>query len=243
MSFENTEGQENKNLSDEAGSQKVFTEDEHNSIVQEKIKERLKNQQKESSRRDEESKAEVKKLQERIKELESKEKSGTASTAEQLELQEGKNAESEAQANSIPAELLPAIVQKKMKSVEFQQKIDAALEKDEEFKKLVNKGNPYEVVPQQMQQFIEHLDNAPAVLKHLFKDPKENALMRSKYADAYRKDEDSIMIEYFNNLSTKIEQGSTRPRPSSFTPNPDISDVGDSAQDFDSRDYVKNSRI
>jgi hypothetical protein len=141
----------------------------------------------------------------------------------------------------IPAQPTPEQIiahhEAQQKSANFQQKLAEAAEKDPEFEKLIGNaqkglpqtGNP--IAPYVLNE-VEHLDNAPAVLKHLKKNNKDYAVANAIYNRADR-------IKFFNELSDKLASQQSTPRPPEFEPEPDLANNGSSGQDFDLKTYMK----
>ena len=132
-------------------------------------------------------------------------------------------------------EQMLAYAEQKKKADEFNSKLQEAVEEDSEFKKLVDTGNP---VPAHVLFLMQHLDNSPALAKHLLKDKKDHRLM-----EAADKAGEYQLVKFLNDLSDKIEKTSTKPGASKFKSAPDLTDVGEAGEDFDLHDYIKNKRV
>ena len=125
----------------------------------------------------------------------------------------------------------------------FVEKLKAASEKDKEFEALLMDGKG-KVVPDIAAQATMHLgDAAPAVIKQLLKDGKSNGEMMALLDDmqmgmAKRSD----LVRFMNNLSDKIESSVSKPHAPNFEPPADLSDIGDTGQDYDVSDLVSSHR-
>lgn len=218
-SYEDKEGNDKK-APESPGSEanSMYSNEEVEKIIQARLKQERSNHEK----REAEYSA-------RIADLEKKVNAGTATTDEKIQHQQAKNTEEQAQASGIPPEAIPFIVEQQRKNVEFQQKMSDAIEKDQEFKKLSETGN---AIPGFAISEMMHLDNAPAVIKHLLKDKKDHKLMEATIESGSKSD----FIRFVNDLSSRLE--SKKPHPSPYTPAPDVSDIGDSDQDFDIKGYI-----
>lgn len=137
----------------------------------------------------------------------------------------------------ISIEQLPELINMDRQNVEntkkmenFQKKIGEAVEKDQEFKKLVAESPQY-LSPDQVMS-TSHLPNAPDVLKHMLKDPRDYQLLQ-----AAAQTSQAEMIRVLNEVSMKLEQRRNMPRPSEYEHIPQMGDgEGD---DFDLDDYLK----
>jgi len=225
------ENNENSNTQNESNQPKSYTQEEVDKI----LKDRLYQKEMENKRKNE-------KTMKRLEELEAKEKAGTATNSERMELSAGKTAQANAQQAGIPPEAIPYITDEKMAAQQYRDKLMKAADNDPEFKKLASDDKSLRMVSHDQQFFIRDLENAPAVLKKLLTDKKENNLMQAKFQEAIAHGKPSIMVEYINNLSEKLEKSAIKPRASSYTPDADIGDFGDSSQDFDLKKYVSNYR-
>lgn len=229
-----TQSPENADISTQEGSQvpqKTFTEEE----VTKMINERLKNKEMEHRRKTEA-------VMKRVEELEKKEKYGTATPEEMTELSAGKSSAAQAQNQGIHPDAIPYIVEEEMSKKKYAQGIVNAAEKDPEFKSALQDKNSNVLVNNDQSYFLKDLPNAAAVLKTLLTNRKENNLMQAKFQEMIHKREPSIMVQYINDLSDKLEKSSTSPRAPSYTPDANLSDFGDSAQDFDLKKYVQGHR-
>lgn len=238
MSEEATEdkipdNQESQQNNEDQGQQpqKTFTKEEVDAL----IKERAFQKEMEYKRKNE-------KMQKHIEDLERKVKAGTATHAEQTELSAGKTAQANAQQNGIPPEALPYIMDEKMADVKFKDKLNKATETDSEFKRLATSDESTRLVNPDQMHFMRDLENSPAVLKKLLTDKKENNLMQAKFQEMIAHNRPSIFVEYMNSLSEKLEMSAVKPRASSYTPDAELSDFGDSSQDFDLKKYISGHR-
>lgn len=211
--------------------EKSFSESDVEKIIQE----RLKNKEMEHKRKMEDAKS-------RIAELEGKVNSGTATHAEQMELNKGKTSAANAVNAGVPPEAIPYIMDEQMANEKFKQKISSAADTDPQFKQLLQQPGSERLVHEDQRFFLRDLENAPAVLKKLMTDKRENNMMQAKFQEMIAHRKPSIMVDYINQLSEKLEKSAVKPRASSFSPAPDISDFGDSSQDFDIKSYVKTHR-
>jgi hypothetical protein len=221
----------------EISQSKEFTVDDVEKIKREneELAKRLANKDIEHSRKTEG-------LKKRIEELEKKEKAGTATHEESMELSAGRQAASEASKNNLSPQEVEFVVQDRMKKKEFSENLKKAEDSDPAFKAMLNDPKNQGKFNDDHAYAMRDLPNAPAVIKKLLSDPREMALMQAKYQDALTMGSSSMFVEYMNKLSEKIEQSTSRPRASSYTPAPDISDFGDSSQDFDLGNYVSSHR-
>ena len=124
-------------------------------------------------------------------------------------------------------------VQQSGKVASLDYKINEAKKEDSELGELLTKGN---AIPPSMVQFLanqDHINNMPAVVKHLLKDKGDHAVYMSSSTPAEA-------INFINNLSNKLSLNN-QPKPSEFTPNPKLSDQ--SEDNFNVIDYVKNRRF
>ena len=176
-------------------------------------------------------------LQRKFQELEQKVSQGTATQSEQLQLQASKNQANQTAQQVLDPDLIMQAADQRRREVEFNNKLDDAMEKDPEFKKLASERNELGVPPQFMGQMLD-IDNAPAVLKHLLKNKKDNKLMFAA-AEEGRKS----FLEFIYGVSEKLESSASKPAPNPYTPAPTLSDSGDSSQEFDLEEYVKNKRV
>lgn len=233
---ENTDAQSQDSInqsntdSQTSQNQKMFTEEE----VKKMIDDRLKNKEMEHKRKTDA-------VMKRIAELESKEKAGTATPEERTELSTGKGAQAQAQQQGVHPDAIPYIIDEEMAKQKFLQNIKDAQQKDPEFKALLTPESKRLVNDDQL-FFIRDLPNAPAVFKTLLANKKENNLMQAKFQEMIYKQEPSIMVQYINDLSDRLEKTSTSPRAPSYTPDANLSDLGDSAQDFDLKKYIQDHR-
>lgn len=220
-----------------AAASKEFTKDDV-----EKMKREKEELEKRLSNNDIEYKRKAEGLKKRIEDLERKEKSGTATHEESMELSAGRQAEAQAAQNNLSPHEVEYVVRERMKGAEFNEKIEKAAQTDAEFKNMLNDPKNQGMFNSDHMYAIRELPNSPAVMKKLISDPRERALMQAKYNDALSRGESSVFVEYINQLSEKLEKSGSRPRASSYTPPPDISDFGDSGQDFDLGKYVSGHR-
>lgn len=202
----------------------MFSKEDANKLAQQMVNERLQRERNLFSKKEAE-------LNARIKELENKKEAGTATPAEQVEHATGRAAQAQAIQQGISPEQIPQLVEKEMSRANFKQKIDDAMLKDEEFKKLAQTGNG---IPGEALEQMIHLDNAPSVIKHLLKDKKDYRLMQLAAAEGIYK-----FTSFVNDLSTRLESTSTKPKPSPYSPIPDLTDIGESDQDWDVENYIK----
>lgn len=183
-------------------------------------------------------------LQARIAELESAGQPAAGANANSPAMPQGTEPNPQAAGNvpgnSIPAEMIPMIVERKRQADEFNKKIEDAMKQDEEFKKLATETG-FKVPPEVLMN-MQHLDNAPAVIKHLMKNKKANVLMLAELDEAAMANSIVPLIKFVNNVSDQLESVSSKPQRSSFSPAPDLSDAGDSGQDFDISAYVSSKR-
>lgn len=214
-----------------APPQKTFTEAE----VKKMIDDRIKNKEMEHRRKTDA-------VMKRVSELESKEKEGTATQEERAELSAGKGAQAQAQNQGVHPDAIPYIVEEEMSKKKYAQSVLDAADKDPQFKSAIQDKNARMMINQDQEYFLKDLPNAAAVLKSLLTNKKENNLMQAKFQEMIYKKEPSIMVQYINDLSDKLEKSSTSPRTPSYTPDANLSDFGDSAQDFDLKKYVQGHR-
>ena len=212
-------------------STKMFTEEE----VKKMIDERLKNKEMEHRRKTDA-------VMKRIAELENKEKEGTATPEERTELSAGKGAAAQAQNQGIHPDAIPYIVEEEMSKKKYAQGLMDAAEKDPQLKTALQDKNSRNLVNSDQEYFLKDLPNAAAVLKTLLTNKKENNLMQAKFQEMIYEKKPSIMVQYINDLSDKLEKSATSPRAPSYMPDANLSDFGDSAQDFNLEDHVKNHR-
>lgn len=212
-------------------SAKMFTEEE----VKQMIDDRLRKKDMEHLRKMED-------VKKRIAELESKEKAGTATPEERTELSTGKGAQAQAQAQGVHPDAIPYLVEEEMSKKKYAQGVKDAAEKDPQFKSALQDPNGRMLVNHDQEFFLKDLPNAAAVLKTLLTNKKENNLMQAKFQEMIYKKEPSIMVQYINDLSDKLEKSASSPRAPSYTPDANLSDFGDSAQDFDLKKYIQNHR-
>jgi hypothetical protein len=212
-------------------SPKMFSEDE----VKKMIDDRLKSKEIEHKRKTDA-------VMKRVAELERKEKEGTATQDERAELSTGKSAQAHAQSQGIHPDAIPYIIEEEMSKKKYAQGVKDAAEKDPQFKAALQDPNSRMLINTDQEFFLKDLPNAAAVMKTLLTNKKENNLMQAKFQEMIYKKEPSIMVQYINDLSDKLEKSSTSPRAPSYTPDANLSDFGDSAQDFDLEKYIKNHR-
>lgn len=207
---------------DSSSEEKRYSQEDAEQIIKKRLRQERDRADKEAAE-----------LKAKIAELENKIKEGTATTSEKIEHQEIKNTAKEAvNAGISPAEL-PHILKAHQEQVSFNQKISDALEKDPEFKKLSTEGN---FIDPAIITAMHHLDNAPAVLKLLLKDKKEHHLMNLNAQEGL-----VAFTRYINDLSTRLEEKSAKPRPPSFKAAPNLQNTGDSDQDWSEAEYIKNN--
>jgi hypothetical protein len=123
--------------------------------------------------------------------------------------------------------------QEQQKQAGFYKQLADAAEKDPEFKKLMTnnmQGGGNFIHPQIMYDDFSHLPNAAAVIKHLQKNGRD-------YGEVSALLDRSARIKAINQLSEKLEDNETSPRPPEFEPEPDAPMTGSSAQDFNIREY------
>lgn len=114
----------------------------------------------------------------------------------------------------------------------FKNKFQTARDADPELEELAKNGNS---IPWQYQQNMVHLENSPAVLKHLLKDNKDHQLMIAAGSEGA-----ASLVKMLNDLSTRLENADKGPRPPDYTPSANMSHLGESEQDFDMDEYVKS---
>jgi len=214
---------------------RTYSEEEFNAVM----KDRLAKKDMESKRRMEEQREF---LEKRIRELESKEKKGTATTAERIELSAGSTAEAKAHNQGIPPEQIPYIVEDEMTKRKYAQKVLEGTKTDPELQAAINDRNARVLVNPDQQYFLKDSPNAVAMLKCLLIDRPENNMMQAKWQEMIHRGEPSIFVEYMNNLSKKLLKSENSPRAPSYTPDANLSDFGDSSQNFELSEYVKNHR-
>jgi hypothetical protein len=231
---ETTPSENMDSVAQEAGNvtpSKMFTEEE----VKKMIDDRLKNKEMEHRRKTEA-------VMKRVEELEKKEKEGTATHEERAELSAGKGAQAQAQNQGVHPDAIPYIVEEEMSKKKYAQSVLDASEKDPQLKNALNDRDSKRLVNDDQHFFLKDLPNAAAVLKSLLTNKKENNLMQAKFQEMIYKKEPSIMVQYVNDLSEKLEKSSSSPRASSYSPDANLSDFGDSSQDFDLKKYIQGHR-
>lgn len=141
------------------------------------------------------------------------------------------------QPGQISEQDLPRIIEHHNKLREFNDKLQQAIQEDNEFKDLTKTGNylPPEVTTEMM-----HLDNAAAVIKHLLKDKNDYRLLEQTVMDAVNSKQKYGFVKFVNELSAKLEKVDKKPGPSEYTPSTNLTDVGEGGEDFDTTEYVKN---
>jgi predicted DNA binding CopG/RHH family protein len=205
-------------------SPQMFSKEDANKLAQTMVTERLQRERNIFAKKEAQ-------LNARISELEAKTKAGTATPAEQVEHATGQAAQAQAYQQGIPADQIPILVEREMTRASFKQKLDDALSKDEEFRKLAETGNP---IPPEAMEAMTHLDNAPAVIKHLLKDKKDYQVAKLSASAGVLE-----YTKFINELSTRLESTASKPRPSPYSHVPNLSDVGESDQDWDMENYIK----
>lgn len=217
--------------------QEVLTKEEAENAIKARLKEAKQQSDKKLAAMNAEKEAAIKEateLKNRIMELEKKEKAGTITQNEQGEYQNIKKTANQSMDQGVPRELIPGLIARENQKTQFVQNVGDALDKDQEFKKLWSTGNP---IHASVLEAMHHLDNAPAVLKHLLKDKKDHRLMELSAEEGL-----TSFTKFINDLSTKLEANNqSKPHPSSYSPAPPLTNIGESDQDFDIEDYIKNN--
>lgn len=204
----------------------VYSDEE----VQEIMKKRVAQERKSSERAAEQ---ERQKFEAKIAELEKKVNAGTASMDEQAQHQKAKNTIEEGQQQGLSPEQLQYQVQEQMKMQTLDQKFTEAKSKDPEFAKLWDEGNQ---INSAIFPAMAHLDKPEMVLKHLLKDKKAHNMMQLAASGGLRD-----FTQFIDDLEDKLMANSQNtPRPPNYPKIPDFSNAGDTDQDFDLEDYVKN---
>jgi hypothetical protein len=133
-------------------------------------------------------------------------------------------------------EMIDELATRRQKAMDLGNKINEAKEKDPEFAKLSEKSAHGGAIPPYAQASMTHLPNAVAVMKHLLKDPRDY-----KVVELFMKEGDEKgFVQFVNGLSEKLEKTSSKPAPSNYAVIPDMSDAGESAQDFDEASYIRD---
>jgi len=208
--------------------------------MEERIKERLRQKEAEFQRKERDANESIKALKSRISDLEKKERDGTATPQESLELEKGKETAEKAAEEQVPISVIPHLVDQTMAKQQYITNMRNALTKDPELKQMLADPNNQRLINDDIHLELQGFENSPQMIKHILKNKNEANLMVAKYQTTLRKEDRSILVEYMKNLSEKLESNSVRPRASSYSPDPDISNIGDSTHDFDMSDYVKN---
>lgn len=189
---------------------------------------------------------EKKELMNRIKELEKKTASGTATTSENLEYQNSvaavNSAEKGVQDGSIPISQVNQYIQQQIEQKQFVANIHDAVQKDEEFKALVIKNaqmpKGQERINEAEAMLFSDLPNGAAVLKHFLKNDGDYRVFKAAEGNA-QSDGGVRLLQFINEVSDRLLASSSSPQPSRFSPIPDVSDIGGS-DDFDVAEYVSS---
>lgn len=235
MTSENqdTKVEENKNTD----ATKTYTNEELQNIVRMRLKEE--NQKREEAYRTaEEERKKREAIEKRLLDLEKKNEKGTATQDEKIEYQNSVAAAGQAKNDGIPPEAIPHIVEISNRNKKTTEQLNEAIEKDEEFKNLAEKGNP--ISGEEIYFIGQSVDNTPAVIKHLLKDKRDYDLFQIAKSNA-QYDGGLSLKKLIYEFSDKLNADIKKPSPSGYTPAPDLSDTGAADQDFNDADYVKNN--
>lgn len=167
-------------------------------------------------------------LAKELEELKKKFDSGKATSKESLEYASTENVMEESKQKGIPHEALPGIIEEHMQIQKLQSNVADASEKDPELKALLNDPNSLKKVSAEELMLLKHLDNAPAVFKHLLKDNRDNETLKATERAWANGDGGVSFFQFINNLSRQLDSTAKYPHPPSYSPSPHLDDVGES---------------
>lgn len=124
------------------------------------------------------------------------------------------------------------------KRSDMQGRVHKAMDEDAEFKKLAMGEGTTHKIPEAAVYEMGHLKNAPAVLKHLLKDPKDY----SEFDSIMRAGTLPEFVKFVNNMSDKVDGIISKPKASDYKPAPYLVNSDDSGDDWDTAAYIKSKR-
>jgi hypothetical protein len=185
-------------------------------------------------------------LKNRLDDLEKKITSGKATQSENLEYQTGLNAADEASKQVASGQITPedfdSIVRFRMMEEKASEKIKDAMDKDTEFKGLVEsnnampKGQQLLSTEDVLEMIGRDIKNIPAVVKHLLKNAKDRQIFRLA-SNHQARDGGISLTQFVHDLSEKLEMNASRPRPNEFSIIPKVTDAG-ATEDFSEASYI-----
>ena len=214
-------------------------------IDKEKLEASIKNRLKVERQKTEAEAKRAEGLAKQLNELQKKFDSGRATSEESSEYVSANNIENQARSQGIPPEALPAIIEEHLKIQKLDQSLTSAREKDPELNALVmNPDSPNKVSPEEF-MLLKHLDNAPAVLKHLLKDPPDLQTFKAAQrawgnGEIGNGDGGVAFMTFINNLSRQLDSTAKYPHPPSYTPSVSLDDVG-APDSFNLESYIQDN--
>lgn len=203
----------------------------------EKLEETFKNRLKVERQKAEAESKKAESLAKELKELKSKFDRGTATSAQSSEYVSTENKIEESKQQGIPHEALPGIIEEHMQIQKLQASVADASEKDPELKALLADPTSLQKVSAEELMLLKHLDNAPAVFKHLLKDPRDLQTLKATERAWGNGDGGVSFFQFINNLSRQLDSTAKYPHPPSYSPSVSLDDVGTS-DSFETGNYI-----
>lgn len=176
-------------------------------------------------------------LAKQLADLKKKFESGKATTNESSMYVNTESAISQAQIQGIHPDDLPYHVEEKMKQLALEQSMSEAVSKDPELRSLMQNPESVRKVPPEALSTFKHLNNAPAVFKHLLTDPADLMVFNAA-REVYSQTGSSVdYYQFLSNLSKRLDSTAKYPHPPKFKEIADLSDVGE-GDSFDLTSYL-----
>ena len=212
---------------------KMYTEDDVQRMMKDRLAREESRRKEELSRKEEEAAS----LKKQLEDLEKKMQQGTATNAEIDKLQAAKGTATQGVQAGYSPEEMQSIVDFELKKKDLTGKLQEAIQKDPEFKKLYEQNGKN--IPTNLIMGTSYLPNAVAVVKHLMKDKKSLELYAAAAANAHYDNAVSAM-QILNNFSDRLADNHEKPHPSMYEPAPQLADASDEDQNFDESTYIKS---
>lgn len=229
---------EDQDIQNENMTQSQSTENERN-IEKEKLEDSIKTRLKVERQKAEAEAKRAESLSKELQELKKKFNSGKATSEQSSEYVSTENAISDAKSKGIPPEALPGIIEEHMQIQKLEASVADASEKDPELKALLNDPNSLKKVSAEELMLLKHLDNAPAVFKHLLKDSRDLQTFKAAERAWGNGDGGVAFMTFVNNLSRQLDSTAKYPHPPSYTPSVPLDDVG-AADSFNLESYIQD---
>jgi hypothetical protein len=230
---------ESQELDNEELPESVVSQPERD-IEKEKLEASIKNRLKVERQKTEAETKRAEGLAKQLNELQRKFESGKATSEESAEYVSTNNVEQEARSKGIPPEALPGIIEEHLQIQKLQTNVADAAEKDPELKSLLNDPNSLKKVSEEELMLLKHLDNAPAVFKHLLKDPRDLQTFKAAERAWGNGDGGVAFMTFINNLSRQLDSTAKYPHPPRYTPSVSLDDVG-APDSFNLENYINDN--